>query len=124
MAWQTPKTDWMQGDLVTPADMIRIGGNLNYLTASTSCRTNYTTDDYVFLSDWTAIKTAMQTVMTFIEQPGEIPDDSTTSYNFNLVESFCADAKPIVDLIRVQQYANKYAGEFYADNEIYAGGFE
>ncbi len=122
MAWQTPKTDWAQGDLVTPADMIRIAGNLNYLTGTSHCRTNYTADDYVYKFDWDRIKLEIEAVQNFLGMETEIPDDSVSSYNFNLVETFCADAKPQVDLIRVQQYANKYAGEFYADTEIYTGG--
>ena len=124
MAWITPKTDWSQGDQVTKDDMNRIAGNLNYLTATASCRTTYTSDDYVYLSDWSDIRDAVQAVQDFLEMEENLPDDSVTSYNFNLVETFCEEAKPLVDLIRKQALANKYAGEFYADNEIYVGGFE
>ena len=124
MSWQTPKTDWGAGDLVTYTDMNRIGGNLNYLLDSNTLRTDFTDADYVYLTDWQDIIDAVEDVQDFLGMDHILPSTSVTSYNFNLVETFCADAKPQVDLIRAQRYANKYAGPWYTDTEIYAGGME
>lgn len=127
MAWQEPFTDWSAGALVTPDDMNRITGNLNYLLDESRLKTNYTADDYVFLPDWEAICTAYADVAKFIgasEEDYPIPDADATSHNFNLVETFCADAKETVDRMRAQKLANKYVGEWYADTEIFTGGVE
>ena len=123
MAWITPKTDWSSGDNVTADDMNRICGNLNYLLDEERLTKVYTYKDYVFLTEWQAIASALGDVQSFLGMETDTPDNQTTAYNFNLVESYCEQYKPLVDKIRAQRSANKYAGEWYADTEIYSGGY-
>lgn len=123
MAWITPKTDWSSGDNVTADDMNRICGNLNYLLDEERLTKVYTYKDYVFLTEWQAIASALGDVQTFLGMEADTPDNQTTAYNFNLVESYCEQYKPLVDKIRAQRSANKYVGEWYADTEIYSGGY-
>ena len=123
MAWITPKTDWSSGDNVTADDMNRICGNLNYLLDEERLTKVYTYKDYVFLTEWQAIASALGDVQAFLDMETDTPDNQTTAYNFNLVESYCEQYKPLVDKIRAQRNANKYAGEWYADTEIYSGGY-
>lgn len=123
MAWVEPKTDWSSGDNVTADDMNRICGNLNYLLDEERLTKVYTYKDYVFLTEWQAIASALGDVQTFLGMEADTPDNQTTAYNFNLVESYCEQYKPLVDAIRAQRSANKYVGEWYADTEIYSGGY-
>ena len=124
MAWQTPFTNWSAGNSVTADDMNRICGNLNYLLGTNTLSEAWTAADYVYVTDWHDIRDALGNVQTLIGMEQELPDDETSSYNFNLIETYCETAKPIIDLMRLQTLENKFAGEWYADNEIYVGGHE
>ena len=60
MAWTTPKTDRTAPEPKTTAtDMNRIGGNLNYITGGTF-KANYTSNDIVLQTDWTALIEALR----------------------------------------------------------------
>lgn len=124
MAWQTPKTNWSSVDNATYEDMNRICGNINYLLGEEVLTKVYTADDYVYLPEWLAIVGAFMLVQVAagIVDP-EKPTDAITSYNFNLIESVCLLAKPVIDYKRSQENALNYVGEGWrADSEIYAGG--
>lgn len=85
MAWITPKTDRTGAEPRTTAtDMNRIAGNLNVLTGG-SFKDNYTNNDIVLKSDWTALINAVQ----FWNE--DVTTDTTWA-NFNLIESTLADA--------------------------------
>lgn len=80
MAWQTPVTNRLGPETkTTAADMNRIAGNLNELTAGT-LKADYTDNDIVLLEDWTAIIETAQ----FWNQ--EITA-ATTWTNLNLIEA-------------------------------------
>lgn len=111
--------------MVTYVDVNRICGNLNYLLGTNTLPENRTADDYLYKSGWYAIRDAVEDVYEIIGVTPELPDDETSSYNFNLIESFCETAKPIVDELRAQRYANKYVGDGWrVGSEIFVGGFE
>ena len=125
MAWQTPKTDWEAGDFVTYVDLNRICGNLNYLLGSNTLSESWTAADYVHLTDWHDIVDALEDVQDLLGAEHDLPDDNASSYNFNLIESFCLDAKDPIDELRRQQLANHYVGEGWrVGSEIFVGGFE
>lgn len=124
MAWQTPKTNWSAVDRVTYVDMNRICGNINYLLGEEKLQKVYTPEDYVYLTDWLDIVHAFMLVQVAaaVADP-EHPDDSASSYNFNLIESICLQSKAIIDLKRSQKDALKYVGDGWrVDSEVYAGG--
>ncbi len=123
MAWIEPKTDWSAGDLVRPADMIRICGNINYLLGSEELRTDWTADDFVFIDDWHAIVDACEELATAESMPLNDITDAVTSYNFILVEEFTVRMKRLLDLKPEQGPANNWAGDHYSDAEIYSGGY-
>lgn len=124
MAWQTPKTNWNATDSATYMDMNRICGNINYLLGEERLTKVYTSKDYVYHPEWLEIVSAFMLVQVAagIVDP-EKPTDRTTSYNFNLIESVCLLAKPIIDYKRSQENALNYVGEGWrTDSEVYAGG--
>ena len=123
MAWITPKTDWGPESTVTYDDMNRIGGNINYLLDAAVVKDDYTASDFVYATEWAAIVSALEQVQELAGMDPELPDYTTSSYNFNLVETILEAAKDPIDLMRLQHLANKYSGEWYADTEIYAGGY-
>ena len=117
MSWQTPKTDWVETDYCTYADMNRIAGNINYLLDASTLKDDYTQDDKVTLAEWNGILTALDTLAEVSKYASEdIPNASTTALNFNVVESFTLGLKEWIDLINRQDAANVYLGD-----ELYLG---
>lgn len=124
MAWQDPFTDWGPGSVVTYEDMNRIGGNLNYLLDRNAVKADYTASDYVFLTEWETIRTALAEVQAYLGMEEDLPDDAVSSYNFNLVETYTLEAKDPVDKRRAQRLANQYAGDgWFSDAEVFTGGY-
>lgn len=124
MAWIEPKRDWTETDYCSYEDMNRIAGNLNEL-GGTNLRSNYTQDDVVPRSQWTAIVSA---VNNLIETEGYttdgVPDMSMTALNFNVVEGLTKEVKDWIDLKEHQHVADIYAGDdlYAADYDQYARG--
>lgn len=85
MAWTTPVTDRKGPEpKTTAADMNRISGNLNFLTAGT-LKSNYTNADIVLKADWEEL------VETAQQWDGAVTGE-TTWQNFNQIEAAAKEA--------------------------------
>jgi hypothetical protein len=123
MTWITPKTDWSAADLVTAEDMNRICGNLNIVYPAGKLKTDYTADDFVTVSEWQGILSALSTMLSVIGLAGPIPGDEMTSDTFNQVEELTQKIRTSLETYFLQTKASSYAGDTVFTGEPYATGY-
>lgn len=113
MAWITPKTDWSELDRCGYEDMNRIAGNLNEL-GGTSLKADYTQDDVVTGTQWTAIIGAVNALVEREEyHTDDEPSMEVTALNFNIVEGLTQEIYDWIALKQRQHDAAVYSGEIY-----------
>lgn len=112
MSWITPKTDWLETDRCTYADINRIAGNVNELLDVPSLKDDYIQGDVITLAEWEAILQALDDIAIAAGYNWEdFPDATVSALNFNLVESFTLGLKDWIDIIERQQSAYVYLGD-------------
>lgn len=122
MSWQTPRTDWTNGENFTAAEMNRIAGNINYLNPKAGLKEDYTEDDILTQNQWDTMQEALRVLLTICGISAEIPGDVINSATINAVEQLTAALKIRVDSIRAQAMANIYAGDPLYSGENYVRG--
>ena len=122
MAWTTPVTDRESGAICTATDLDRITGNIDWLateltaaqlySGGTVSKTSWTANDYVDVTTWAEILTALQdmTDALLITTAGEA-DNSQTFENYNLVEDITLQIYHRYQFLLSQANLNKYAGQ-------------
>lgn len=135
MAWITPVTDRIGGEVCTATDMNRISGNIDFLateltahqlyTGATVQKTTYTLE-YVTVDDWEDILSVLGSLTDALalENAGSA-DMSTTYTNFNTVESITLRIYERYEMLLSQANNNHYSGDdIYPqdDMSIYSAG--
>lgn len=110
MAWQTPKTNWSNGNRFTYIDMNRITGNINYLYPGANLPT-YTQNDFLTKNGWDALLSALDLLVTTSGLDATVPGDAMTGDTMNEVEGLILDLKERIELNAAQAVANIYAGD-------------
>lgn len=113
MAWQTPYTTWSNGNRFTYDDMNRIAGNVNYLYAAADLKDDYTNNDFLSASEWTALQAALQTLIATTGLSAEVPGDAMTADTINEVESLIQDLYDRITLNQAQAVAVVHVGQGY-----------
>lgn len=112
MAWTTPKTDWMDDDLFTYADMNRISANVNYLYPDASLKTNWVRNDFLDEDSWAALLAALRYLVNTIQIDSDIITSTTlNSATMNAVEQQLQDLYDKAGINALQHEADIYVGD-------------
>lgn len=123
MEWQEPKTDWSGTDRVKCTDMNRICSNLNLLYPDGKLKEDYTDNDFVTLSQWHQILSALQTMLVVTGLSESVPGDEMTSETFSQVETLTLQIRNRILYLLDQTKASVYSGELIYAADTYATGY-
>lgn len=109
MAWQTPVIDRGEGAHCLPADLNRIGGNINYLIGTT-LKTDFVSNDFLTLAQWNSIiSNTILACNKYGVRYTQAPNTEMTSENFNNVENLLLQCNNVLELWKLQKATNVYA---------------
>lgn len=111
MAWQDPVTTWSNGNRFTYNDMNRIAGNVNFLYPSANLKDDYTQNDFLTTTQWSALTSALQDLIVTTGLSAEIPGEAMTADTINDIESLTQDLYDRIGLNNAQVVANIYTGD-------------
>jgi hypothetical protein len=123
MPWIEPKTDWSGSDRVTSTDMNRICGNLNVIYPDGKLKEDYTDNDFVTLSQWHQILSALQTMLAVTGLAESVPGDEMTSETFSQVESLALQIRNRILYLLDQTKAASYSGDQVYAADTYVAGY-
>lgn len=124
MAWTTPKTDWMDDDLFTYADMNRISANVNYLYPDANLKTTWYRNDFLDEDSWAALLAALRYLVNTIQIDSDIITSTTlNSATMNAVEQQLQDLYDETGINNRQHVADIYFGDdlYFANDGQYPG---
>lgn len=111
MTWITPVTDWSNGNRFTFADMNRIAGNINEMYPSANLKADYTQNDYLTVSEWDALTSALTTLVNVSGLKSTVVGYDGTAETFAQIEQLTQDLYDRLALNRAQAPATIYAGD-------------
>jgi hypothetical protein len=123
MKWNEPKTDWTSSDRVTPSDMNRICGNLNVLLPTGNLKEDFTFNDFVTVSQWQSILTALNQLSAVTGLNAPLPGSDMTAETFNQVEGLIQMFKDRIEVLLNQTKASSYSGDSIYAAETYSSGY-
>ena len=111
MAWQTPKTDWANGNRFTYSDMNRITGNINTLYPAANLKDDWAQNDILTVTAWSSVLNALQALIVTSGLSASIPGDAMTGDTMNEVEDLTQRLSDRIELNLAQEVANIYSGD-------------
>lgn len=112
MAWTTPKTDWMDDDLFTYADLNRISSNVNYLYQEANLKVNWVRNDFLDVENWNALLAAMRHLTNYYQLDTPVITSTTLdSSTINAIEQQLAEVYELLDMLDRQHVADIYCGD-------------